>query len=59
MDLRGNSPLFFATDLTNFLACRHLMAPERLRAHGLAKRPFFEDPMLEILRARGFIHERT
>jgi uncharacterized protein len=39
MGFRGNAPLFFATDLTNFLACRHLAALERLRAHGLARRP--------------------
>ena len=59
MDLRGERPLFFATDLTNFLACRHLMALERLRAHGLAKRPFFDDPMVEILQQRGLDHERA
>lgn len=59
MDLQGNKPLFFATDLTNFLACRHLTALERLAAHKLAKRPFFDDPMLEILRERGLEHERA
>ena len=59
MHLRGDKPLFFATDLTNFLACRHLIALERLAAHRLAKRPFFDDPMLEILRERGLEHERA
>jgi predicted RecB family nuclease len=59
VDLRGDRPFFFATDLTNFLACRHLTALERLAAHGLAKRPFFDDPMLEILRERGLEHERA
>jgi uncharacterized protein len=59
MDLRGDSPLYFATDLTNFLGCRHLTALERLAAHQLAKRPFFDDPMLEILRERGLEHERS
>ena len=59
MHLRGDKPLFFATDLTNFLACRHLMALERLAAHKIAKRPFFDDPMLEILRERGLEHERA
>jgi len=57
MQLRGESPLFFATDLTNFLGCRHLTAIERLAAHKLAKRPYFDDPMLEILRERGLAHE--
>jgi len=59
MDLRGDSPLYFATDLTNFLGCRHLTALERLAAHRLARRPFFDDPMLEILRERGVEHERS
>ena len=59
LDLRGDRPLFFATDLANLLACRHLTALERLAAHGLAKRPFFDDPMLEILRERGLEHERA
>src|SRR6266581_3218000 len=59
MQLRRDKPLFFATDLTNFLACRHLTALERLAAHKLAKRPFFDDPMLEILRERGLEHERA
>ena len=59
MQLRGDSPLYFATDLTNFLGCRRLTALERLAAHKLAKRPFFDDPMLEILRERGLAHERA
>ena len=59
MDLRGDSPLYFATDLTNFLGCRHLTALERLAAHRLARRPFFDDPMVEILRERGLEHERS
>ena len=59
MHLRANKLLFFATDLTNFLGCRHLTVLERLAAHNLAKRPFFDDPMLEILRERGREHERA
>jgi uncharacterized protein len=58
MDMRGDKPLFFATDLTNFIGCRHLTTLERLAAHKLAKRPFFDDPMLEILRERGLAHEQ-
>jgi uncharacterized protein len=59
MDLHGAHPLYFATDLTNFLACRHLTALERLSASGLARRPVIDDPMLEILQARGLEHERA
>src|SRR5215470_3284575 len=51
--------LLFATDLTNFIGCRHLTALERLAAHKRATRPFFDDPMLEILRERGLEHERA
>ena len=58
MDLRGDKPVFYATDLTNFIGCRHLTVLERLAAHRLAKRPFFDDPMLEILRERGLAHEQ-
>jgi len=59
MRVRGDSSLFFATDLTNFLGCRHLTSLERLATHKLAKRPFYNDPMLEILRERGLEHERA
>ena len=59
MHLLGDKLLFFATDLTNFIGCRHLTALERLAAHKLAKRPFFDDPMLDNLRERGLEHERA
>jgi hypothetical protein len=59
MYFRGDKPLFFATDLTNFLGCRHLTAVERVAAHKLAKRPYYDDPMLEILRERGLEHEQA
>ncbi|MGO8997122.1 MAG: TM0106 family RecB-like putative nuclease [Polyangiaceae bacterium] len=57
--LPGPAPslLLFATDLTNFLACRHLTSLERLAAHKLARRPHYDDPMLELLRERGLAHE--
>lgn len=59
MQLRGETALYFATDLTNFLGCRHLTTLERLAARNVVKRPFFDDPMLEILRERGLEHERA
>jgi hypothetical protein len=49
MHVRENQLLYFATDLTDFLACRHLCTLERQSAHGLLKRPFTDDPMLEVL----------
>jgi predicted RecB family nuclease len=57
VQVREDQLLYFATDLTDFLACRHLCSLERLTAHGLVKRPFTDDPMLELLRARGLEHE--
>jgi hypothetical protein len=44
----NSNATYFATDLTNFLACRHLTALDRLAANGGTKRPFFDDPMLEV-----------
>ncbi len=58
MEIRGNNTVYYATDLTNFVGCRHLTVLERLAANGLAKRPFFDDPMLEVLRERGLAHEQ-
>ena len=57
MQVRDDHQQFFATDLTDFLACRHLSTLERLSSHGMLKRPFTDDPMLEVLRARGLEHE--
>jgi uncharacterized protein len=59
MEIRASGPTYSATDLTGFLACRHLTTLERMAAHKLLKRPFFDDPMLEILRDRGLAHERA
>ena len=59
MQVRGDKQICYATDLTNFIGCRHLTALDRLAGHRLAKRPFFDDPMVEILRQRGLDHERA
>ncbi len=55
-----DSELFVsATDLSNFLSCRHRTALELAEAHGARKRPRFDDPFLEILAERGLEHERA
>ena len=59
MSALKNAKPAFPTALTNFLGCHHLSVLERLAAHGLAKRPFFDDPMLDVLRERGLNHERA
>ena len=55
----GNTPHLFPTALTNFLGCHHLGVLERMVGRNLARRPFFDDPMLDILRERGIDHERA
>lgn len=47
-----------ATDLSNFLSCRHRTALELGEARGKRRRPQFHDPLLEALFARGLEHER-
>jgi predicted RecB family nuclease len=47
-----------ATDLSNFLNCRHRTALELGEARGKMRRPQFHDPFLEALFARGLEHER-
>jgi uncharacterized protein len=46
-----------ATDLSNFLNCRHRTALEIGEARGKRSRPYFHDPVLEALFARGLEHE--
>ena len=48
-----------ATDLSNFLSCRHRTALEMAEALGKRRRPHWEDPLLEILFKRGLEHERA
>ena len=48
-----------ATDLSNFLSCRHRTALEMAEAVGKRHRPHWEDPLLDILFKRGFEHEKA
>jgi uncharacterized protein len=47
-----------ATDLVGFLECDHLVTLEELRARGELERPYREDPELDLIRQRGYDHER-
>ena len=47
-----------ATDLSNFLNCRHRTALELGEARGRHKRPLWHDPLLDALFQRGLEHER-
>jgi len=46
-----------ATDLANFLGCRHRTALGMAAASGTLKRPSVDDPGLEALFRRGLDHE--
>lgn len=48
-----------ATDLSNFLSCRHRTALEMAEALGKRQRPKWDDPLLEILFKRGLEHEKA
>jgi len=55
---RGQDLVLSATDLANFLGCRHKTALDMAVAYGKRDRPFVDDPLLVALRERGFEHER-
>src|SRR6185437_2790761 len=59
MQLSGAELLLSATDLSNFLSCRHLTALEMAAALAKRQRPHWDDPLLEILFARGLAHEKA
>jgi len=46
-----------ASDLVVFVTCRHLTDLERAVVEGVATRPKFWDPVLEVLQERGQRHE--
>lgn len=48
-----------AGDLVGFLSCRHLNGLDLKVAAGELAKPFVWDPMLEVLRERGFQHEQA
>ena len=51
-------PVYAATDLVAYLACEHLTELERAAMAGLVERPMRADLELDIIRKRGFEHER-
>jgi len=59
MKLSNNRFQLAATDLSNYLSCKHLTQLDRQVAEGKAKRPFWKDPSLEVLIQRGQEHEEA
>ena len=51
-------PVYAATDLVAYLACEHLTQLERAALAGLVERPIRTDPELDVIRQRGFEHEK-
>ena len=51
--------MFSATDIVNFLACRHLGVLEQGATAGKLEKPFFRDPSQELLRELGLRHEQS
>ena len=47
-----------ATDLSNFLSCRHLSALDAAAARGGLERPSRYGPVIDELKARGMAHEQ-
>ena len=50
---------FSATDLAGHLSCAHLTAMDAAVAKGTRDKPKHWDPLLDILRARGRLHEEA
>lgn len=59
MRAEGGALVLSATDLSNFLNCRHRTSLELGEARGKRQRPVWADPLLEVLFARGLEHERN
>ncbi|HSF03849.1 MAG TPA: TM0106 family RecB-like putative nuclease, partial [Solirubrobacterales bacterium] len=58
MDRIDGRPVYSATDLVAYLACEHLTNLELAALAGLVERPIRDDPELDIIRRRGFEHEK-
>jgi predicted RecB family nuclease len=59
MKLHNETLLLSATDLSNHLYCHHLTELNRQVALGKLKRPYRNDPALEVLEKRGREHEQA
>ena len=59
MRLEGEGLGLSATDLSNFLGCRHRTALDIAAALSKRTRPRFHDPLFDILIKRGVEHEKS
>ncbi len=51
--------MFSATDISRFLACPHTATLKKAETRGEVKRPFFNDPSVDLLRELGQEHEQN
>src|ERR1051326_541360 len=51
--------MYFATDLANFLACRHITTLDRAADAGEISRDFYDDTGLKLLKELGLRHEQA
>lgn len=51
--------MFSASGVANFLACHHLLTLDLAQAAGRIKKPYFNDPGVELLRELGARHEQA
>src|SRR5215208_3147657 len=58
MRVVGEGVVFSPTDLASFFGCEHLVTLELKRLRRELSRPFFPDPGMDVLKARGEQHER-
>src|SRR5208337_392861 len=50
--------MFSATDIASFLACQHTATLDRAESRKEIKKPFFDDPAIELLQKLGLEHEK-
>jgi predicted RecB family nuclease len=50
--------MFSATDIADFLACQHTATLAHAESRNEIKRPFVDDPTVELLRKLGLEHEQ-
>jgi uncharacterized protein len=55
--IESSSSMFSATDIANFLACRHTATLARAESKKEIAKPFFKDPTVDLLRKLGLEHE--
>ncbi len=57
-DMGTQTLMFFATDIANFLACKHIATLKREQEEGKISKKVFADPGAELLRKLGLEHEQ-